>query len=779
MSRPKLASQNGTSFKIDVPEGWFTTVSIVSRKIYNHLVVVKYEFSGIPRTARIVDTYGVQNEVMKDMMNGDVTLGIIPQDDPQTISIDAYYSTVGSVKREALQQDKYRSSSAKVITNNKPVGAPPEFPDYTTFLIFVEDSPDGAQTAGAPQFDDVLIAVNILKGFKQAPPPTPIDTGSQAINENGKDAIKDYIDQITNPGGPGPHITVPPVIPPPDRGPISPELKALPVCILGAGVSGLYIAMMLDSLGIKYEIMEGSPRIGGRLYTHNFPTNQGKYQYYDVGAMRYPDTAFMQRTFDLAKNRLGLKDKMLPYLRANDNAFLCYNGISVTKEEEAKAPKDADIFRSSESKQGFVPDKYVAQGTRVFWEDILGELRKLFVDNPFDVAFKKLKELDGHTVTSYLTFVKKLPPSVIDWYETMESRTGLFNQSLTETVLASLVFMDPRYNTPSDIPWYCFDGGSEIIHKAMTAKLKYKPVLNHRAVIIQETDDGKSVTVSFDRSGGPQSGLAQLEKKYSNVISTMSLACLRMVDTDRIYLSVAQRAAIRQLTYTPSIKIGLQFKTPWWERLNIEGGQSSTDRPIRDIVYPSYGPDDSHAGWQNWKKSNCMIAAYNGMQDSQRLGGLMKGRGTPEEKVLLDLVMRDLAAVHKVAVQQLWDEYEDYYPWDFYRDQFQLGAFCQFGPGQFKNTYPHLTQPAGLQQRLHFAGDATSTFHGWVAGALNAGWRATLGLLQAHPELNPNPGEDIIEKFKNIWGPSEEWDVKDVATMNWINQQLTNMNTKP
>ena len=70
-----------------------------------------------------------------------------------------------------------------------------------------------------------------------------------------------------------------------------------------------------------------------------------------------------------------------------------------------------------------------------------------------------------------------------------------------------------------------------------------------------------------------------------------------------------------------------------------------------------------------------MIAAYNGMQDSQRLGGLMKGKDTPEESVLLDLVMRDLAAVHEVDVEMLWDEFEDYYyyPWDFYRDEFQLG----------------------------------------------------------------------------------------------------------
>ena len=107
-----------------------------------------------------------------------------------------------------------------------------------------------------------------------------------------------------------------------------------------------------------------------------------------------------------------------------------------------------------------------------------------------------------------------------------------------------------------------------------------------------------------------------------------------------------------------------------------------------------------------------MIASYNGMQDSQRLGGLMKGHDTPEERVLLDLIMRNLAQLHRVPVSMLWEQYEDYYPWDFHRDAFQLGAFCQFGPGQFKYTYPYITQPASSKQRLHFAGDATSCFHG-------------------------------------------------------------------
>ena len=221
-----------------------------------------------------------------------------------------------------------------------------------------------------------------------------------------------------------------------------------------------------------------------------------------------------------------------------------------------------------------------------------------------------------------------------------------------------------------------YSGGSEALSKAMTVRIRTKPQHYMRLVAVKETDGGQTLTITFDSNHNPRpSAQRRTEKKYTQVISTMSLGCLRMVDLDQLQMSYGQRNAIRELIYTPSIKIGIQFKTAWWEKLGIIGGQSSTDRPIRDIVYPSYGPDESHPGNQ---KSNCMIASYNGMQDSQRLGGLMKGRDTPQERIMIDLVMRDLAAVHKVDVEQLWDEFEDYHAWDFYRDEFQLGKLTTF-----------------------------------------------------------------------------------------------------
>lgn len=77
-----------------------------------------------------------------------------------------------------------------------------------------------------------------------------------------------------------------------------PELKA---CIVGAGIAGLYTAMILDSLEIPsltYEILESSDAPGGRVKTHYFPPEKGishKHMYYDIGAMRFPKIPTMDR----------------------------------------------------------------------------------------------------------------------------------------------------------------------------------------------------------------------------------------------------------------------------------------------------------------------------------------------------------------------------------------------------------------------------------------------------------------------------------------------------
>ncbi|KAF5309811.1 hypothetical protein D9758_018993 [Tetrapyrgos nigripes] len=654
--------------------------------------------------------------------------------------------------RLEFRYERSQEASSKLIASREPGE------DSITFNIFARDK------HGAPANDekssDMCAKIHLVnttpppKGpGKITQPATPEELsapkkGAQVLDDFSKDSSID----------PGKLVAGPPYTPPP-------ELKDLPVGILGAGCAGLYAAMILDSLGIKYEILEGSGRHGGRILTHEFTTElRGQpYQYFECGAMRFPDIFLMRRTFDLCRERLGMKeDKFLKVIMHSGNAIKHFNGISVKQSDWSKSDDNgknsADSFKigkTSKNKDGYIPQEYLDEGTTSLYGKTLGPLRNYFVGTPFQDAFLKLMRHDKHSVRSYMRETMGFPDSVIRWIEAMEWRTGGFDSSLTESVIASLSFDDPRSTNPD---WYCFNGGTRIVTDGMLDKVKYKPKYYKRVTGIKElaVHDNQAIEVQVDTSEDPRGQHAEkIHGKYSNVISTLPLSVLRTVDLDEIYLSIGQKNALRELQYHPSVKIGIQFKTAWWEKMGIIGGQTYTDRPCRTTVYPSYGVPNLSAGTQ---KSNVMIAAYNGLLDSQRLAVYMKGHNSPQEKILLNFIMNDLAAVHQKPVSELWDEYLDYYAWDWYSNTFSQGAFAWFGPGQFQEVYPHLTMPAGKKQRLFFAGDAISTCHGWVVGALNSAWRCVHDMLVAHPELNPNPKKDIMAEFMNLWGESEEWD---------------------
>lgn len=208
---------------------------------------------------------------------------------------------------------------------------------------------------------------------------------------------------------------------------------------------------------------------------------------------------------------------------------------------------------------------------------------------------------------------------------------------------------------------------------ALLAAVSTKPEYYKRVTAINEIK-GEEYCISVTVDGRDDPRLTNnytVERRYSNVISTLPLSVLRTLDLDKIELSVGQRNALRELLHSPSIKVGIQFKTAWWEKLGIVGGQSHTDRPIRSVVYPSYEPGIGG------EKSNVLIASYDGSQDSQRLGALMKGSSSVEEKMLLNLIMNDLAVVHGVSIDEIWDQYVDYHAWDWYSSSLSLGKFSK------------------------------------------------------------------------------------------------------
>lgn len=328
--------------------------------------------------------------------------------------------------------------------------------------------------------------------------------------------------------------------------------------------------------------------------------------------------------------------------------------------------------------------------------------------------------------------------------------------ALTESVLEALAFASVKSQTFGDVEWKCFEGGSQVLTDYMAAYIT--STANSTKPLIQFNKQVTSIFQSQNLRGTdifPNQNLTRnamdvhvrgefSPRTYSHVISTIPLPALRMIELGGAGLNVKQKNALRKLQYGPSIKVGMRFRSAWWtERFNIIGGQSSTDLPIRTIVYPSHGAESS-------TPSTVLIASYCWTNDAERLGALINIGKIGYQEQLKELVQRNLAEVHSMDRSYLSDQYVDMHAWDWSDDPLVMGAFAFFGPGDFQDLYTSLTAP-NANKRLHFAGEAISTRHAWVVGALDSAWRAVYEYLLASGQ------RDQLQTFFGLWGQNEEW----------------------
>lgn len=174
-------------------------------------------------------------------------------------------------------------------------------------------------------------------------------------------------------------------------------------------------------------------------------------------------------------------------------------------------------------------------------------------------------------------------------------------------------------------------------------------------------------------------------------------------------------------------------------------------------MYPSYGVDVPNA-------PGSMIASYVWGQDASRLGSYLNPHNPttqapyqPESAdVLIDVMLRNLAELHGVSHEFVLSQFETYHAYDWYGSAYSNGAFAIFGPGQFSSTLPWLMRPAA-NGHLHFGGEALSSGHAWIIGAVNSAWRTVFEILDT---------EGLEDKKKEF---IDQWGVIDEVDMGWYN----------
>jgi len=145
--------------------------------------------------------------------------------------------------------------------------------------------------------------------------------------------------------------------------------------------------------------------------------------------MRFPDTPFMARTFDLARKR-SLPVKLIPYIMQAKNTFLCYNGKSIYSDEANLTPDPFNV--SGYVSQGLTTPQEVTQKVA----QVLEPFRSFFLPGhqpSIEAAMTQLfHETNAFSMRSYM-LLRGMSTEDISWCETLDKSTGWYDRALTES----------------------------------------------------------------------------------------------------------------------------------------------------------------------------------------------------------------------------------------------------------------------------------------------------------------------------------------------------------
>jgi monoamine oxidase len=147
--------------------------------------------------------------------------------------------------------------------------------------------------------------------------------------------------------------------------------------------------------------------------------------------------------------------------------------------------------------------------------------------------------------------------------------------------------------------------------------------------------------------------------------------------------------------YTPSTKVFLQTRSNFWRREGLSGF-AYADLPLERL-------------WVlDREEGRSLLIAFAESKAASRLDAM-----SPSQR--LDVVFQDARRIFPI----LSEEFEGGVSLSWANDPWQRGAWAQYNVGQIRN----IPLNARRESRIHFAGEHTSCWNGWMQGALESAHR--------------------------------------------------------
>ncbi|XP_032845715.1 L-amino-acid oxidase [Tyto alba] len=451
---------------------------------------------------------------------------------------------------------------------------------------------------------------------------------------------------------------------------LEPATHPANVVIVGAGISGLTAAKLLQDAGHTVTILERSGRIGGRIRTYR---PEGQDWYVELGAMRLPKNHSLVREFI---KQFDLK--LNPFIQTDNKTWYFINGTRTRAEEVDRNPNILN-YTVKPSERGKSASQLYREALNKAFKDFQSTDCKTYLDN-----------YDSFSTKEYLIKVGNLSQGAVQMIGDLMNEDAGFYLSF----LASLWNFDVFFNESFDE----ITGGFDQLPKAFHRKLPNVIQLNCTVETIMTK--GNKVHVSYR---APDT-LAPTVVTADYVLVTSTAKATRLIKF-LPPLSPAKTHALRSIHYASASKIFLACTEKFWEKDGIRGGYSITDRPSRFIYYPSHN-FSSGVG--------VILASYTWNDDAEFFLPLTDAE-------CLDLVFQDLSAIHQVSKEYLQSTCSQYVIEKWQQDKHSMGAFAAFTPYQFADYSRALFEHEG---RVHFAGEHTAQPHAWIDTSMKSAIRA-------------------------------------------------------
>ena len=443
---------------------------------------------------------------------------------------------------------------------------------------------------------------------------------------------------------------------------------ALPIVIVGAGLAGLAAARRLVSAR-PVIVLEAQDRVGGRVRTLRGRFPDGLFG--EAGAARI---APMHRATLAAVREAGLA--LTSFQPGDGEPLSVIDGRRLAP--AALASQAGGFLKLLPAERG----KAVPALTALYTDPVLDSLAGDREDPDSYTAWQRHDEVDW--------------PRWLERAGASADAIRLLSLGGDSQGLSALYVLRQMALHRNMRGYLTANDGLDRLPQAWAAVLGAR--IRTGAVVDAIEADASGVTVHYRDATGRQSLAA------GRVVLAVPLTQLRRIAIAPA-LSKPKREAMAQVPYAPAVRILAATRGRFW-RQDGHNGFARTDRPaeIWDMAHGQPG------------RAGLLTATIGG-----ELGRSLIGQEEAAASRLATAVLAD-------AFPQISREIKDLKIIRWAEQPFAMGAFAAFAPGQMTRLMPGIATPEG---RLHFAGEHTSVYMGWMEGAIRSGERAAREILKA------------------------------------------------